>query len=193
MRKCQPYATTTRPHCRSGCARDIGVRHGARLQFRAVRTPSTPVIYRPQGPGPFPAVVALHGCDGVVAGSGKVGANYADWGGRLADAGFVVLFPDSFGVGSGRSAARATARCARSSSASTTRPSPGAGCSVSPTSSKTGFRCSAGRTAQSALWAVRPRAMPHDNLPDFRSAVAFYPGCGTLDTAEWSARPDAHS
>ena len=67
------------------------------MQFRAVRTPSTPSCTGPRVQGRFPAVVALHGCDGVVTGSGKVGANYADWGGRLADAGFVVLFPDSFG------------------------------------------------------------------------------------------------
>src|SRR5262249_49370577 len=38
------------------------------------------------------------------------------------------------------------------------------------------------------LGAVRPRAMPHDGQPDFRSAVAFYPGCRRLGTLAWSAR-----
>ena len=39
-----------------------------------------------------------------------------------------------------------------------------------------------------SLWAVRPRATPHDGVPDFRSAVAFYPGCRRLGELAWSAR-----
>src|SRR6202035_2679111 len=27
-----------------------------------------------------------------------------------------------------------------------------------------------------SLWAVQPHAVPKDGVPDFRSAVAFYPG-----------------
>ena len=34
--------------------------------------------------------------------------------------------------------------------------------------------------AIATLWAVQPRKMRRDGLPDFRSAVAFYPGCGTV-------------
>src|SRR4051812_13209533 len=54
------------------------------------------VLYRRGGGGPFPAVVALHGCGGLQNRSGKVAARFADWGDRLAAAGLVVLFPDSF-------------------------------------------------------------------------------------------------
>ena len=39
-----------------------------------------------------------------------------------------------------------------------------------------------------ALWGVRPRAAPQDGKPDFRSAVAFYPGCRRLTDTAWSAR-----
>src|SRR5262249_56335176 len=42
--------------------------------------------------------------------------------------------------------------------------------------------------ATSTLWAVRPRAAVHDGAPDFRSAVAFYPGCRRLNDLAWSAR-----
>jgi len=35
---------------------------------------------------------------------------------------------------------------------------------------------------------VRPNAAPHDGSPDFRSAVAFYPGCRRLRETAWSAR-----
>ncbi|AWN49266.1 dienelactone hydrolase family protein [Methylobacterium terrae] len=54
-------------------------------------------LYRPAGPGPFPAVVALHGCGGLFDRTGAPSARHADWGERLAARGFVVLFPDSFG------------------------------------------------------------------------------------------------
>jgi dienelactone hydrolase len=40
----------------------------------------------------------------------------------------------------------------------------------------------------SVLWAVRRRAAGSDKRPDFRAAVAFYPGCGRLDNTAWSAR-----
>src|SRR5438445_9990751 len=54
------------------------------------------VLFRPEGPGPFPGVVALHGCDGLVNRSGKIVSRFADWGDRLSASGLAVLFPDSF-------------------------------------------------------------------------------------------------
>src|SRR4029079_12993689 len=42
--------------------------------------------------------------------------------------------------------------------------------------------------AISVLWTVRPRAAVKDGAPDFRSAIAFYPGCNRLDTTAWAAR-----
>src|SRR5262245_17353733 len=57
----------------------------------------TGVLYHPEGSGPFPAVVALHGCGGVNGRSGSLSARHADWADRLVAAGFIVLFPDSFG------------------------------------------------------------------------------------------------
>ncbi|HSL50237.1 MAG TPA: dienelactone hydrolase family protein [Candidatus Deferrimicrobiaceae bacterium] len=58
-------------------------------------TPGAPVsieatLIRPAGPGPFPAVVLLHGCAGVEAQSLR-------WARRLADRGYVALVLDSFG------------------------------------------------------------------------------------------------
>ena len=66
----------------------------------AVRLPSTPGsdrvvdmrIVRPDGAGPFPAVVWLHSCAGLVR-----GARHAeDWTRRLRGLGYVVAIPDSF-------------------------------------------------------------------------------------------------
>ena len=55
------------------------------------------VFYRPAGPGPFPAVIALHGCGGLWREQGMLSMRHADWGERLAAAGFAVLMPDSYG------------------------------------------------------------------------------------------------
>ena len=79
-------------------------------------------LYRPEGNGPFPAVVALHNCDGLAGRRTHFARRYRDWGERLVAAGFVALFPDSFGSrGLGpqcsagqrrvRSGARACGRC----------------------------------------------------------------------------------
>src|SRR5947209_13931308 len=55
------------------------------------------ILYRPSGSGPFPAVVALHGCAGLYARSRAMAPRYVDWAERLAANGFAVLFADSFG------------------------------------------------------------------------------------------------
>jgi dienelactone hydrolase len=54
------------------------------------------LLAKPVGAGPFPAVVALHGCAGLWGASGKLSARETDWARRLVEAGFVVLLPDSF-------------------------------------------------------------------------------------------------
>ena len=46
-------------------------------------------LYRPDGVGPFPAVVVLHGCDGV-------GRHYREWARQLRAWGYVALLVDSF-------------------------------------------------------------------------------------------------
>jgi dienelactone hydrolase len=55
------------------------------------------VLLRPSGPGPFPAVVALHGCNGLFGKQGQLVAREAAWSETLTARGYVVLFPDSFG------------------------------------------------------------------------------------------------
>lgn len=46
-------------------------------------------LYRPTRRGPFPAVVLLHGCAGILP-------KHKQWGDRLADWGYVALLVDSF-------------------------------------------------------------------------------------------------
>jgi dienelactone hydrolase len=47
-------------------------------------------IYRPDGPGPFPAIIFAHSCVGYAAGA-------KEWGRRLESWGYLTLVPDSFG------------------------------------------------------------------------------------------------
>jgi len=148
------------------------------------------VLFKPDGPGPFPAVVALHGCGGLITRTGEVSVRYRDWGERLRAAGFAVLFPDSYGsrgIGSQCTVRERRARSSRERVAD----------------AKASRRWLQGRDwvkadrvaligwssgATSALWTVRPRAAAHDGAPDFRSAVALYPGCRRLNELAWSAR-----
>src|SRR5262245_2486709 len=62
----------------------------------ASKGPFTAQLLRPQGPGPCPAVVALHGCGGLLNKDDDLAKRESDWADRLVGAGYLVLFPDSF-------------------------------------------------------------------------------------------------
>src|SRR5580704_19127852 len=53
-------------------------------------------LYRPDGDGPFPAVVALHDCGGLTHRPATLQQLYTEWANLLVAHGFVVLFPASF-------------------------------------------------------------------------------------------------
>lgn len=132
------------------------------------------VLYRPAGPGPFPAVVALHTCDGLNSGE-AIDARYAEWGEHLAAAGFAVLFPDSFGSRGEKAQCGQRQRPIR---ASQTRINDARAARawlqaqpwvIADRVSLLGW--SHGGTT--ALWTVRRRSGDQSKTPDFRSAVAF--------------------
>src|SRR5436309_4409063 len=54
-------------------------------------------LYKPAGDGPFPTVIALHGCGGLGGHSDPVLPRYRDWAEDLLKAGNAVLLPDSYG------------------------------------------------------------------------------------------------
>jgi dienelactone hydrolase len=53
------------------------------------------LLMKPEGIRPFPAIVALHGCNGLFK-EGALVAREAAWAQLLTSHGYVVLFPDSF-------------------------------------------------------------------------------------------------
>jgi dienelactone hydrolase len=146
-------------------------------------------LYRPQGNGPFPAIVALHNCDGLAGQRTPFARRYRDWGERFVAAGYVVLFPDSFGsrnlgpqCNTGRSLRSGRERVVDAEAARhwLQQQDYVAADRVSLIGWANG--------AVAALWTVRPRTAKKDDKPDFRSAIAFYPGCRRLRDTAWSAR-----
>jgi dienelactone hydrolase len=150
----------------------------------------TGYVYRPEGNGPFPAVVALHSCDGLAGRGTPIAPRYSEWGERLVAGGFVVLFPDSFaarGIGAQCNAGQRTMRSGRERAGD----ADAARHWLQQQSYVAADRVSLIGWANggvAALWTLRPRRAGTDGKPDFRSAVAFYPGCRRLRDTAWSAR-----
>ena len=147
-------------------------------------------LYKPEGSGPFPAVVALHTCDGLNWTDGKIELRYAEWGERLAAAGIAALFPDSFGSRGLTSQCRVRERLVRASRLRTAdavaaRQRLQAQPWVVPDRvSLLGWS----HGATTVLWTIRRSSAHRDKSPDFRSAVAFYPNCQRAGLSAWSAR-----
>ena len=148
--------------------------------------PFTAALLRPEGAGPFAAIVALHGCGGLREGKGDIRSRELDWAERLVAAGYVVLLPDSF-----------TARGLREICTSRER-------RIFPDDRAEDVAAAAQWLAQqpfvdrqrlgligwshgaiTMLWAVREGFM---RAPlQFKTAIGFYPGC-----REVAKLPDWH-
>jgi dienelactone hydrolase len=147
-------------------------------------------LYKPDGDGPFPVVIALHGCGGLSGHSEPVQPRYREWAEQLLKAGNAVLLPDSYGsrevgpqcrVKEGRVLARrerlADIMAARKWLVE------------QPWTERNRISLLGWANGASALlWAVRPQSSSRNVEPDFRSAVAFYPDCRISSGLGWSAR-----
>ena len=127
-------------------------------------------LFLPSGQGPFPAMIVMHGCDGI-------GPHYRAWAQRLRSWGYVALLVDSFTprsirevCGRGRlvdPSARA-ADAFRAAAWLRTRPD------VVPSAiGVIGFS----HGGWSVLKAVLAGAVRASGGPAFMAAVAYYPGC----------------
>jgi dienelactone hydrolase len=160
------------------------------VEFTDAGTTLHGVLFKPQGPGPFPSVVALHGCGGLVNRSGKIVQRFQDWGDRLSSAGLAVLFPDSFTTRGLSPQCRISERSVRSArervadAQAARRWLLGQDWIAKNRVSLMGWA----NGGSASLWAARPQAVPRDGASDFRSVIAFYPGCIRLSQAAWSAR-----
>jgi dienelactone hydrolase len=147
-------------------------------------------LYKPEGEGPFPVVIGLHGCGGLSSRSEPVQPRYRDWAEQLLKHGSAVLLPDSYGSRELGPQCRAKERrvlARRERVADITasqqwlvRQPWAAHDRISLLGWANG--------ASALLWAVRPQLSFRNTGPDFRSAIAFYPDCRISSGLGWSAR-----
>ncbi|OGA51672.1 MAG: hypothetical protein A3F74_06460 [Betaproteobacteria bacterium RIFCSPLOWO2_12_FULL_62_58] len=146
--------------------------------------------FRPQGPGPFPAVVMLHGCGGMYTPSGYVTTSYRYWAETLSEEGYVALLVDSFRPRGQWSICELQKRPILES-----RERVEDAYAALQWLSKQPY-VAAGRIGllgwsnggTGTLYSMREAS---HREPDFRAAVAFYPGCRTLSKAKTPYRPYA--
>ena len=149
-------------------------------------------LYKPDGGGPFPVVIALHGCGGLAGHSEPVQPRYRDWAEQLLKEGNAVLLPDSYGSRELGPQCRVTVRERRVS----TRRERVADIVAArqwllqqPWAARDRISLLGWANGASALlWAVRPQLSSRHVEPDFRSAIAFYPDCRISSGLGWSAR-----
>lgn len=144
------------------------------------------MMFKPAGPGPFPAVVALHGCGGLGSARG-LNPRHADWAARLQAAGFIAIFPESFssrGLGSQCNVRDRDVRSKdRAYDAFATAEWLAARSDVDK--SRIGLLgwSNGGTSVLSASRTIRaPKGV------EFRHAVAFYPGCKAMAEEDFRAR-----
>jgi dienelactone hydrolase len=147
-------------------------------------------LYKPDGDGPFPTVIALHGCGGLAGHSESIQPRYRDWAEQLLKDGNAVLLPDSYGsrelgpqchIKERRVLARRERVADIMASRQWLMQQPWA---AHHRISLLGWA----NGASALLWAVRPQLSWRNVGPDFRSAIAFYPNCRLSAGLGWSAR-----
>jgi dienelactone hydrolase len=149
-------------------------------------------LYKPDGDGPFPTVIALHGCGGLGGHAEPVLPRYRDWAEQLLKSGHAVLLPDSYGSRELGPQCRVKererhvlARRERVADITASRQ----WLAQQPWAAHDRISLIGWANGASALlWAVRPQLSSHGAEPDFRSAIAFYPDCRVSSGLGWSAR-----
>ncbi len=146
-------------------------------------------LYAPATGGPYRAIVALHGCAGLVDSSGWPSARHEDWGERWAAAGFLALFPDSFGSRGLGPQCRVSEREVHPSRERVA--DAGAALKFLVARRDVDARQISlvgwSNGGSSTLYAVEPQRAPAG--ADFARAIAFYPGCRTpLESGRWRTR-----
>jgi dienelactone hydrolase len=147
-------------------------------------------LYKPNGDGPFPTVIALHGCGGLSGHSEPVLPRYRDWAEQLVKDGKAVLLPDSFGSRGLGPQCRVPERHVRARRERVADIMAAHRWLMQQTWSAHDRISLMGWAAGASalLWAVRPQLLVRGTEPDFRSAIAFYPDCRISAGLGWSAR-----
>jgi dienelactone hydrolase len=138
-------------------------------------------LYQPDGPGPFPAIVMMHGCSGMWDRQGtNPTANYRFWAEHFQKLGYVSVLVDSFGS---RGEREICTQNKRTISVSRERPQDAYAAlrwlvARKDVDATRVHLMGWSNGAMAVLETLQSGAAGHTAAgPQFRSAVAFYPGC----------------
>jgi dienelactone hydrolase len=150
------------------------------------------LILKPQGAGPFAAVVMLHGCSGMLTKSGKLKKRPTQWSRLLVAEGYLVLLADSFTARGHHSICRIKNRPVHPN---VERPYDAYG-ALQYLQSRADVRADRitlmgwSNGAMTLLWTVKADATqrPTNLRHDFRAAIGFYPGCVQISKTPYATR-----
>jgi len=147
-------------------------------------------LYKPDGVGPFPTVIGLHGCAGLSDHSDPVLPRYRAWAEQLVKNGNAVLLPDSYGSRGLGSQCRVKKRRLAVLRKRVADIQAARQWLMQQTWVKHDRISLLGwaNGASAVLWAVRPQLLWHNAGPDFRTAIALYPDCRLSAGLGWAAR-----
>jgi len=165
---------------------------GEKLDIKSLDgTTLTARLFKPDGQGPFAAVVMLHGCGGMVNSSDVLGSRPRAWAEIFIGLGWVVLMPDSFTARGHGSLCKVKDRPVLPSRE---RPYDAYGAlawlQAQPyvKANKVALMgwSNGGATL---LWTLKDdaKARPAGLVHDFVAGVGFYPGCGSARKTEYRA------
>jgi dienelactone hydrolase len=156
----------------------------------------TGYLYKPEGAGLFPAVIGMHGCNGLVGQDGKIFPLYGTWGEVLSKEGYLVLLPDAFGSRGHGDLCAVQPSSARPVQPDREMPRDNYGAlaylrtrpDVRPNSiAILGQSFGAAAMFNTIAEGARPKELSGEQ--DFRAAIAFYPGCQAFLTREPKWKP----
>lgn len=150
----------------------------------------TAAFVKPEGKGPFPAVVALHGCGGLQIRNGGLAGRDKAWADRFTQAGFVALFPDSFtarGYARGVCTIRGRSVTVRERGRDAVAAADWLAAQPYVKADRIGL-VGWSHGGSSSLAAI---ALSKPERTDFRAAAIFYPGCWQFLGQGWKPRMKA--
>jgi dienelactone hydrolase len=169
-------------------SRDGDLTHGAPTHLEGV-------LFRPQGAGPFPAVVLLHGCGGLYKAEGGLTPRHQEWAYLLRDRGYVVLMPDSFNPRGVRDICHRKNRGNLDPDGDRARDAFGALAYLAAQPFVKGDRVGLMGWSHGSMTTLatidvgaKARAAAQPMSTDFRVAVAFYPGCKKILETSWATK-----
>lgn len=145
-------------------------------------------LMQPKGVVKAPGIVAMHGCAGVTGRRGDLLPIYRDWAERLVGEGYSVLFVDSFGSRGFRQ--QCTQKPRQIIPKERAEDALAAAAWLAKRSDIDASRLALvgwSHGGSTTLWAVDARRQKPE--ADFKTAIAFYPGCATpSQQAGWGTR-----